>query len=94
MSGQLKKAELVAALAEAASVDKKDANAVLDALTTVITGELKKGNAVPLAGLGKFAVRDRASRTVRNPSTGETKIAPADKAVKVVIAKALKEAVN
>lgn len=94
MSGQLKKADLVLALAEATSVDKKSVTAVLDSLTDVITNELKRGNAVPLAGLGKFAVRDRAARTVRNPSTGETKLAPADKAVKVTIAKALKDAVN
>ncbi|MDX5350350.1 MAG: HU family DNA-binding protein, partial [Paracoccaceae bacterium] len=36
----------------------------------------------------------RPERQVRNPATGETMTKPADKQVKVAIAKALKDVVN
>ena len=94
MSGQLKKTELIAVLAEAAGVDKKDAKAMVDALPNVINSQLQAGNAVTIAGFGKIAVRERAARTVRNPATGETMQKPADKVVKFTIAKALKDAIN
>ncbi len=94
MSEQIKKADLVAAISDATSVDKKSVSSVLDSLAAEIAVHMKKGNSVPLAGLGKFSVRDRAERTVRNPSTGETRVAPADKVVKMTLAKALKDSVK
>ena len=47
-----------------------------------------------LSGVGKFQSRDRAARTVRNPATGQSMHKAADKAVKVTVAKAFKDAVN
>ncbi|CAG0910894.1 unnamed protein product [Cyprideis torosa] len=93
MSGkQLKKSELVAAIAEASGADKKTANNVVDALVNVITSEVAAGNAVVLPGVGKFQAKDRPARTVRNPSTGESMEKAADKTVRVTVAKALKDA--
>lgn len=94
MAKPMTKAQLVAAVAETAGSDKKSAGAVIDALTTVITKEVAAGGAVTLAGLGKFYCRERPQRTVRNPATGEAITKPADKAVKVTVAKALKDSVN
>lgn len=95
MSGkQIKKSDLVADIADNTGVDKKSVGAVLDNLSVVITKEVKSGNSVMLAGIGKFATRERPARTVRNPSTGETMNKPADRAVRVTIAKALKDAVS
>jgi DNA-binding protein HU-beta len=88
------KTQLVAAIAEAASVDKSTANRALEALTEVVTNEVAKGGAVTLPGLGKFACRARPERTVRNPSTGEQMLKPADRVAKVTIAKQLKEVIN
>ncbi|QDL93377.1 HU family DNA-binding protein [Paroceanicella profunda] len=88
------KTQLVASLSEAASIDKAVANRTLDALAAIVAGEVENGGAVTLPGLGKFACRERPARTVRNPSTGEQIEKPADRAVKVVIAKALKDVVN
>ncbi len=95
MSGQqIKKADLVAEIAEQTGVDRKEVGSVLDGLGSVLTKHVSQGNSVMLAGIGKFSSRERPARTVRNPSTGETMQKPADRAVRVTIAKALKDSVN
>lgn len=88
------KTQLVAALAEATDLDKASANRALEALTNIVTQAVADGGAVTLPGLGKFACRERAERTVRNPSTGEQIQKPADRVAKVTIAKALKDVIN
>lgn len=88
------KTQLVAALSEAAEVDKATAGRTLDALASIVSGEVEAGGAVTLPGLGKFVCRERPERMVRNPATGEQIKKEADRAVKVVIAKALKDIVN
>ena len=67
---------------------------MLDAMTAVVTREVSQGGAVTLPGIGKIACRARPERQVRNPQTQELMTKPADKQVKVVIAKALKDSVN
>ncbi len=88
------KTELVAALAGAAQLEKAAVGRVLDALAQIVTDTVEKGGAVTVPGIGKVVCRDRAARTVRVPGTDRTVEKPADRAVKVVIAKALKDAVN
>ncbi|MFT4150305.1 MAG: HU family DNA-binding protein [Paracoccaceae bacterium] len=94
MSKPMTKTQLVAALAEAMGSDKKTAGAALDAIASVVAREVAAGGAVTLPGLGKVACKARPERQVRNPATGETVTKPADKQVKVTVAKALKEVVN
>lgn len=88
------KTQLVAALAEELGSDKKSAAAALDAITAVVTREVSNGGAVTLPGIGKIACRQRPERMVRNPQTQEMVQKPADKQVKVTVAKALKDSVN
>lgn len=90
----LTKTQLVAALAEELGSDKKSAAAALDALTVVVIREVAAGGAVTLPGIGKIACRARPERQVRNPQTQEMMTKPADKQVKVTVAKALKDSVN
>lgn len=87
------KTQLVAALAEATGSEKKAASEMLDALCEIVSGEVARGGAVTLPGLGKFACRARPERMVRNPATGAQIQKPADRVVKVTIAKALKDRV-
>ena len=94
MSKPMTKTQLVAALAEEMGADKKTANAALDAVAALVAREVAAGGSVTLPGIGKIACRARAERTVRNPATGESMTKPADRAVKVTIAKALKDVVN
>ncbi|MEM8870313.1 MAG: HU family DNA-binding protein [Pseudomonadota bacterium] len=88
------KTQLVAALADKTDSDKATVARMLDAVTEVVMSEVASGGAVTLPGLGKFSCRDRPARMVRNPATGEQMPKEADRAVKVTIAKALKDVVN
>ncbi len=94
MANQMTKTQLVAAIAADTGIDRKSAGAALDALTAIITREVAGGGAVTLPGVGKIYCRERPARQVRNPSTGEMIAKPADKAVKITVAKALKDSVN
>ncbi|MEI4471765.1 HU family DNA-binding protein [Frigidibacter sp. MR17.24] len=94
MTKPMTKTALVAAVAEAMGSDKKTATAALDAISDVVAKEVAAGGAVTLPGIGKVLCRARPERQVRNPATGETMTKPADKVVKVTIAKALKDVVN
>jgi DNA-binding protein HU-beta len=94
MAKPMTKTQLVAALAEEMGSDKKTAGMALDAITGIITREVGNGGAVTLPGVGKIYCRERPERLVRNPATGDQFKKPADKVVKVTIAKALKDSVN
>ncbi len=90
----MNKTELVAAMAEAAGLSKKDAEKALKAFTDVVTDELKKGGKVQLVGFGTFEVSARAAREGRNPQSGAMMKIPASKAPKFKAGKAFKDAVN
>jgi DNA-binding protein HU-beta len=94
MADQMTKAQLVAALADATGGDKKQAGAMLEALTGIITRTVSEGGAVTLPGVGKFYLRERPARVARNPATGEQIKKDADKVVKITVAKALKDSIN
>ncbi|REC57726.1 HU family DNA-binding protein [Rhodosalinus sediminis] len=94
MAKAMTKTQLVAALADEMGSDKKTAGTALDAVCNVITREVADGGAVTLPGVGKFYLRERPERMVRNPATGEQLKKEADKQVKVTIAKALKDSAN
>ena len=86
--------QLVAAVAEAMGGDRKTAGAAIEALASVVTAEVARGGAVTLPGIGKVMCSSRPERTVRNPATGATMTKPADRQVKISIARALKDSVN
>ena len=90
----MNKKELIAKLAEVMGTTKKDAEAALDAVTTVITDALVEGNDVKITGFGAFSVSERAAREGRNPMTGEAVQIASSKSPKFKAAKALKDAVN
>lgn len=88
------KSQLVAALAEKMGSDKKTATAAIDGLSDIITSEVAGGGAVTIPNVGKVYCKERPARMVRNPATNEQISKPADKQVKVSVAKALKDSVN
>ena len=89
----MNKAELINAVAAAADVSKKDAEAVITAAVETITAALKEGEKVQLVGFGSFEVKKRAARTGRNPKTKETIEIPASAVPVFKAGKALKDAV-
>ncbi len=90
------KAQLIAAVVEKTGMTKRQATDAVDAIFTIITETIKTGGTqgvVNIAGFGKFYVRQRPARTVRNPRTGEEIRKPATRVPVFRPAKTLREAV-
>ena len=68
----MNKTELIAAAAEAAGIQKKDADRFFNAALDIMTQKLRNGEKVQLSGFGTFEVRQRQARMGRNPKTRET----------------------
>lgn len=90
----MNKTELIAKVAEATEMTKKEATQSVEAILSVITEALRSGEKVQLIGFGNFEVRDRAARKGRNPQTGEEIEIPASKVPAFRPGKQLKAAVN
>ncbi len=90
----MKKDELVSAIAEATGETKASVAAVLGALPGVAQAALKDGKSVTLNGLGKIDAAERAAREVRNPQTGEKKMAEAHMAPRFKFAAPFKAAIR
>lgn len=88
------KQDLIAKVAEATELTKKDSAAAVDAVFASIEEFLAAGEKVQLIGFGSFDVRDRAERKGRDFQTGEEIVIPATKVPGFKAGKALKEAVK
>ena len=67
----MNKTTLVAKIAEKSELNKKQAEAALNAFIESVTEALKAGEKVQMMGFGTFEVKERAARVGRNPATGE-----------------------
>jgi DNA-binding protein HU-beta len=88
------KNELIAAVADKASLTKTSAASAVDATFDAITASLKKGGEVKIMGFGNFRVVRRAAREGRDPRTGTPVKIRAARRPKFTAGKGLKEAVN
>ena len=88
------KQDLIAKVAEATELTKKDSAAAVDAVFAEVSEYLSKGEKVQLIGFGNFEVRERAARKGRNPQTGKEIEIAASKVPAFKAGKALKEAVK
>jgi len=73
----MNKGELVDAIAERATVTKREADAVLSAALESIVEAVSSGERVTLVGFGTFEPRNRQAREGRNPKTGDVINIPA-----------------
>ena len=85
------KSQIIDAIAEKTSVDKKVAEAMLDCLAQLAYEHAK--DVFKLPGIGKLVVIDRKARIGRNPATGAEIQIPAKRALKFRVAKAAKDAI-
>ena len=85
------KSEILAGIAEAAGMSKKQAAAALEALVNMAYKGAKDGFTLP--GLGKLVLVQRKARKGRNPATGAEIMIAAKKVVKFRVAKAAKDAI-
>jgi len=90
----MNKTELVDAVATKAELSKQDAKKAVEALFETISNTLAKEEKIQLIGFGTFEVRERATRTGRNPQTGEEMTIPASKVPAFKPGKELKAAVK
>lgn len=90
----MNKNELVAEVAEKASLDKKAASAAVDATFEAIIGALKADQEVRITGFGTFWVSQSAERQGRDPRTGNAITIAASKAPKFRAGKPFKDSLN
>ena len=67
----MNKTKIVANVAEKTGLSKTAVSKVIEGFIAEVSGSLKKGEVVRVAGLGKFEVRARKARTAVNPRTGK-----------------------
>lgn len=78
----MKKSELVKKVAGQTGLTQVDAAKVLNAILSAVSDCLISGDSITIQGFGTFKLSDHKERKGRNPSTGETMVIPARKAVK------------
>lgn len=91
MAKALTKGQIVASVAEATEISKKQAGVAIETLVNLAYKNAKNGFTVP--GLGKLVLVNRKARMGRNPATGATIKIPAKRVVKFRVAKACKDAI-
>ena len=85
------KSQIIDAIAEKTSVEKKTAEAMVDCLAQLAYDHAKDEFTLP--GIGKLVVVDRKARVGRNPGTGAEMQIPAKRVLKFRVAKAAKDAI-
>lgn len=90
----MNRSELVDVVAEAAGIEKRQAEAAVTAFLDAVMADAKAGNRVSIFGFGTFNPTSRAARMGRNPQTGAPVRIAASKSVRFTPAGAFKEALN
>lgn len=88
----MNKSALIAKMAEKSGLNRKQAEAALEAFLGSVTETLKEGDKVQIVGFGTFCVREREAHEGRNPATGESIMVPASKTPVFKPGKSFKEA--
>lgn len=92
--GVMTKAELVDEVANIVQLTKKQAETIVNIVFDSIVESLRAGEKIELRGFGSFRLRNRKSRTGRNPKTGEKVDVPSKKIPYFKPGKELKELIN
>lgn len=90
----MNKTELIASVAQATGVTKKDAERIVNATFDTIAAQMATGERVQVSGFGIFETKQRQARVGRNPKTNTTIEIPASTLPTFKPAKALKDAVS
>ncbi|MFH1253146.1 MAG: HU family DNA-binding protein [Candidatus Uhrbacteria bacterium] len=89
---KMSKSQVLAELADASGLSKKDTKNLMDKMTELAYREVKKNGEFVLAGFGKLVKINRPARMGRNPATGATIQIPAKTVLKFRVTKAAKDA--
>lgn len=90
----LTKADIVERIYRDADFSKKEAVELIELIFNIIKDTLAKGEKVKISGFGNFSIRDKTSRTGRNPQTGKAMTIPARRVLTFKPSQVLKEDVT
>ena len=90
----MNKSELVEHVRDAAGLDRRAAEAAVNAFVSAVMSDVKAGNKVSISGFGIFNPTSRAARTGRNPQTGAPVKIAASKGVRFAPSTAFKSELN
>jgi nucleoid DNA-binding protein len=88
------KADLVERIANSTGLTKKDTALAVDHLINAVKDALREGRHIEIRGFGTFKVKQRKSRTARNPRTGEPVQLPPRKVAVFKVSKELKDRIS
>jgi integration host factor subunit beta len=89
------KSELIERLSyESGTVNKKEAEMIVNTIFDSIGAALVSGDRVEIRGFGSFTIRERDAREARNPKSGEIVKIPNKKTPFFKTGKELRERVN
>ena len=90
----LTKASLVDEVLALGGLNRRDGEVVVDTVFDAVIGALKKGDKIEVRGFGSFRIRERKSRTGRNPKTGAKVEVPAKRVPYFKPSKELRDLMN
>ncbi len=90
----MNKTQLINVISKKYNLSKIQVKSTLEATLLTIIESLQKGESVQIVGFGTFKVNLRASRTGRNPQTGQEIQIPATKVPSFTSGKTLKNAIK
>ncbi|MBN2575987.1 MAG: integration host factor subunit alpha [Deltaproteobacteria bacterium] len=73
---------------------KKEAAEIVETVFDTIKATLERGEKIKISGFGNFVVRDKNSRTGRNPQTGEEIVITARRVLTFKPSQVLKNSLN
>jgi integration host factor subunit beta len=88
------RAELVEDVAHQANLTRKQSEVIVEAVFGSILDSLRHGDKIELRGFGSFRIRQRRSRSGRNPKTGAGVLVPPRKVPYFKPGKELRELMN
>jgi integration host factor subunit beta len=91
---KMKKSQLIKQLSIQKNFSPKDAETVVDTVFEEIAASLERGQRVELRGVGSFGLKERRSRSGRNPKTGESVKVDAKRVMFFKAGKELRERVD
>ena len=93
-SGTLTKARIVKAVKETNGYTQQKAFETVEIMIELIKRSLETGEDVLISNFGKFCVKKKTKRKVRNPATGKDMMLAPRKVVKFQSSRRLREKVN
>lgn len=88
------KADIVEKVADDFKVTKRDAQAMVESVFSILKETLESGEDVKISGFGKFEVKQKNDRRGRNPQTGEAITITARKVLAFKPSAVLRDGVN